>query len=217
MSQNFATVKTESDRIGERNDCAVKAVSISTGVPYALTHAAFKRNGRRNRCGTQRHITMNVIDQLGFKVVPVYPQGRTVKTVARELVGGDFLVTVRGHILAVKNGKVEDWTDGRQHRVREVYKVLPKHQEPAPVAPVARPQVRPQPRPVVVTPAAHRGSVAATIFAIADRMWADAGKPTELRTLLNLRKQMMNAMEAQGIKRTTASTTLGQWQKAIIW
>lgn len=47
----------------------------------------------------------------------------------------------------------------------------------------------------------------------ADEMWEAAGKPTDLTTVLKLRKEIMNALEDDGIKRNSASNELGKWQK----
>lgn len=57
------------------------------------------------------------------------------------------------------------------------------------------------------------GGARPRIFEVADTMWAAAGSPRDMATVLNLRKQMMNALETEGIKRTTSSTALGEWQK----
>jgi hypothetical protein len=45
-------------------------------------------------------------------------------------------------------------------------------------------------------------------------MWADAGKPTGASAVLALRKQIMNKLEEEGVKRTSSSNELGNWQKA---
>lgn len=47
----------------------------------------------------------------------------------------------------------------------------------------------------------------------ADEMWEAAGKPTDLTTVLKLRKEIMNVLEEDGIKRNSASNELGKWQK----
>lgn len=47
----------------------------------------------------------------------------------------------------------------------------------------------------------------------ADEMWEAAGKPTDLTTILKLRKEIMNVLEDDGIKRNSASNELGKWQK----
>ena len=67
-------------------------------------------------------------------------------------------------------------------------------------------------------PAAPRaGGVKETVYRIADAMWEEAGKPSGLKDVLELRKSMMNVLEAEhGIKKTTSSTTLGGWQKERI-
>lgn len=71
--------------------------------------------------------------------------------------------------------------------------------------------VPPTPR----APGAPRtGGVKEIVFKIADEFWEKAGKPTDLQAILQLRKIMMAALEAEhGVKKTTSSTTLGAWQK----
>lgn len=52
------------------------------------------------------------------------------------------------------------------------------------------------------------------IFRVADQMWEAAGKPTDLKVVLDLRKSIMVALESEHeIKKTTSSTALGDWQK----
>lgn len=67
------------------------------------------------------------------------------------------------------------------------------------------------PRP----PSAPRtGGSRETIFRVADEMWTARGSPRELPTVLALRKDIMVELEANhGIKKTTSSTALGDWQK----
>lgn len=67
-------------------------------------------------------------------------------------------------------------------------------------------------------PSAPRsGGTRDTIFAVADKLWEEAGKPTNLQEILKLRKQMMNVLEMEHqIKKTTSSNTLGDWQKARV-
>ena len=36
---------------------------------------------------------------------------------------GTYLLGIRRHIIAVKNGIVEDWTKGKRHHITELYKV----------------------------------------------------------------------------------------------
>lgn len=60
-----------------------------------------------------------------------------------------------------------------------------------------------------------KGEKTATIWDVADKMWDAAGKPTDPKLVLKLRKQIMNELEQNySIKKTTSSTSLGGWQKS---
>lgn len=63
-------------------------------------------------------------------------------------------------------------------------------------------------------PSAPRSGNRITIFEVADRMWKEAGSPKDTSVVLQLRKTIMAELEANhGIKKTTSSTALGEWQK----
>lgn len=83
-----------------------------------------------------------------------------------------------------------------------------------PASSAARP-VRPA-APRAATGAPRASGVREKIWAVADSMWEEAGKPTEKNTVLALRKDIMNALEQDGVKRTSSSNELGNWQKARI-
>lgn len=81
---------------------------------------------------------------------------------------------------------------------------------PAPYTPNA---AEPRTAPALQAPRAA-GSVRPVIRGVADRMWEAAGKPTDKASVLELRKKMMAELEEQhGVKRTSSSTSLGEWQK----
>ena len=84
-----------------------------------------------------------------------------------------------------------------------------------PASGAARP-VRPAAAPRAATGAPRAIGVREKIWAVADRMWEEAGKPTEKSTVLALRKDIMSALEQDGVKRTSSSNELGNWQKARI-
>lgn len=64
-------------------------------------------------------------------------------------------------------------------------------------------------------PAAPRvGGTRDTIFTVADKMWEEIGKTSDVKRVLEMRKQCMAVLEADySIKKTTSSTALGDWQK----
>ena len=76
--------------------------------------------------------------------------------------------------------------------------------------------VRPAAAPRAATGAPRASGVREKIWAVADRMWEESGKPTEKSTVLALRKDIMSALEQDGVKRTSSSNELGNWQKARI-
>ena len=84
-----------------------------------------------------------------------------------------------------------------------------------PASSAARP-VRPAAAPRAATGAPRASGVREKIWEVADRMWEQAGKPTEKSIILALRKEIMNTLEQEGVKRTSSSNELGNWQKARI-
>jgi hypothetical protein len=62
-----------------------------------------------------------------------------------------------------------------------------------------------------------RGGTRATIWDCMDSIWRQAGKPTDLKKVLELRKSCMNDLESKyGVNRSTASSELGNWAKARV-
>lgn len=86
-------------------------------------------------------------------------------------------------------------------------------------APAANTSAAPTPAPRPQRPAAapRQGGVRAVIWEVADSMWEKEGRPTGKAEILSLRKRMMDVLESDhGVKRTSSSNELGQWQKARV-
>lgn len=121
----------KSKSYGEKNDCAVKAVAVVTNATYEEAHAALKAAGRRNGRGTPLPVIMAAVKALGCHVKfddMVNHHGRnmgrmTINRVPAALPKGRWLVLCRKHILAVKDGEVLDWTEGRRHQARFAWQV----------------------------------------------------------------------------------------------
>ena len=124
--QTYKDMYLLSKEYGERMDCAVRAVAVATGVHYIDVQALMTSYGRTPGRRTPRAATNNTLAHLGFdkKFVPF--RGKTVCTLEREFKRrkGTFLVSTRGHILAIKDGVVQDWAKGRKHRVLSVCEVI---------------------------------------------------------------------------------------------
>lgn len=104
--------------------------------------------------------------------------------------------------------------------VEEAATAARKRPAPAALPATAAPAVTgaaPAPQPVrVVVQARQAGKTSTVIFEAADKLWEEAGKPTDMQSVLAVRKKVMDQLEQVGIKRTTCSSTLGAWQKARI-
>jgi len=63
-------------------------------------------------------------------------------------------------------------------------------------------------------PSVKRGTAKIIIWRVADDAWEAAGKPTDKKEVLALRRQIMDTLEAtENVKRTSASSELGNWHK----
>ncbi len=122
----FERLNAESQEAGESGDCAVKAVCIVTGLPYRDVHRTFRVFGRKKGKGTKQQTRDDILHYLGYRVQDVtgHYEAKTVKTLEREVTRSQTLIVgVRAHCVAIKDGKVHDWTQGRCHRIKYVIKV----------------------------------------------------------------------------------------------
>ncbi|QJI53373.1 hypothetical protein vBAcoSR7M_51 [Alteromonas phage vB_AcoS-R7M] len=96
---------------------------------------------------------------------------------------------------------VKDAVSGKYNR--ELYAAVPRK--------VAK---RVQPITTSSEGSPRRGTAKIIIWSVADSMWEAAGKPTEKGEVLKIRKAVMDKLETEeGIKRTSASSELGNWHK----
>jgi hypothetical protein len=130
----FKQLEAGRARKNETNDCAVKAVAVVTNENYDEAHDACQRFGRQPRRGTNFSFTTKpAVKNLGFEVERVHAEltGTFVRKLPERLSARKtYLVRVAGHILAVKGGQVVDWTAARNHRVKAIYEVSKKVEEP---------------------------------------------------------------------------------------
>ena len=127
----------KADAHGETNDCTVRALTASTGLDYDVCHAQLAKQGRKNRKGC--HWTIEgpkAAAALGFTMRQLPRseyRAKTMITAERDpaLRSGRFAVLVRGHVAALVDGKVVDWSAGRRHRIAAIYEVTRNSAAPA--------------------------------------------------------------------------------------
>jgi len=124
MKQQFFLEKKEH---GGKGDCSVKCVSIVCDVPYMVAHKALQQEGRILGKGATYFQIRQAITALGYDLEDVEVEAKTMTTLDRDrqVQKGYFYALLRGHIASVVNGKIEDWSQGRRHKIIEVCKVTP--------------------------------------------------------------------------------------------
>lgn len=132
-------------RVGEHNDCAVKALAVTTGFSYDDCHAFFELHGRKRGRGTFCYEILTgtsykqaekAFPELGFKVtrnggfpLPASPSpdwvldSTTLRSFCRSHPVGAYFITVRRHALSVRDGVIYDYTCGDLRRICDVWKV----------------------------------------------------------------------------------------------
>ena len=148
----FASLSSEAKLKGETNDCAVKAIAAATDVRYSIVHAFCKARGRKARCGTRLDtIERTVQTDLGFSMERVkLTRNWTVNQIEQGNAwkdGQSYLVLTSGHMLAVVDGVVHDWSKGSKRRAKMVWRVSPKEGVEARPAPQPTPAPAPRPAP----------------------------------------------------------------------
>lgn len=140
MTSKFEMICNDSRSYNERNDCTVKALAIATGIDYLDAHTALKKQGRGDRQGCMKPQQEKALNSVGYSIerlarYKLTPSGRrcgvmkeyrgkTMTTVAKYLDPSKvYWIYTSGHVAAVVNGKVEDWTEGRRHRVLDVCEI----------------------------------------------------------------------------------------------
>jgi len=116
-------------KAGEHNDCSVIATSIACRVPYNAAHSAMKMAGRRSGRSAKITQMITAMRYLGCELElvsqPKQPNGSsyTMTTIGKLCKRGYWVAYVNGHVAAVVNGQVEDWSAGTRRKVQAVWKV----------------------------------------------------------------------------------------------
>jgi len=120
--------------LGRTNDCVPNAIANALGYGYTEAERVCIQHGYRINTGLP--ISDNnqeleaILTSLGYKVVqwtPVPAEGRVtvrVRELPKLLDHGRWLAITTGHVLAVVDGLVLDWTEERNHIVISLIEVI---------------------------------------------------------------------------------------------
>ena len=126
----YQKMKRASDGMQETNDCAVIAIAIVAGLTYRDAHSLLEIVGRKPRSLTLSTQIEQALKLLNTETRDVTKQYRTlgaktIRTLGRVMADrkGVYLAYTHDHIVAIKDGAIHDWLDGRLHRIVWVVKL----------------------------------------------------------------------------------------------
>jgi hypothetical protein len=113
---------------GERNDCTVRTLCISTNRPYTEAYQLLFAAGRKPNRGfyfekllkIRTHYLGHTFTKIGFC------KPRTLKKFLLEYSKGTYCVRIRGHVFAIIDGTVHDMMTPKTYcRITAAWKVEP--------------------------------------------------------------------------------------------
>lgn len=141
-SQCFVSLHDEAQKLKDNNDCTVKCLALLGQIPYADAHKMLADAGRKPGRGASHGVTEKLIVSLGYKLTKVdiqaiiesYPRPHcdVLKNMTthhpRRFPGcidknKRYLALARGHILAIIDGEVKDWTVNNALRITHLFEV----------------------------------------------------------------------------------------------
>lgn len=133
MTNIYDKLCADGDSFNERNDCTVIATSITCDIPYQEAHKICKAAGRKNRgkLNTQAKLIPE-LENRGYNVTAIptaylFQENGcryTMSTIGKEFSHGKYIVRIKGHVAALVDGKILDWTAGRRHRVLAMWQII---------------------------------------------------------------------------------------------
>jgi hypothetical protein len=116
--------------MSESQDCSVIALALTCRTDYKTAHDWLMAEGRGTGESFSVATMLRVAEENGFRVIVLddlrQPNGSryTPRTIGARLPEGYYLCTSRGHVFAVINGIVEDWTNSRTHRILRAHQII---------------------------------------------------------------------------------------------
>jgi hypothetical protein len=124
----YQKMSQASDGMQETKDCAVIAIAIVADLPYRYVHSLFEQLGRKPQSITKNTWIDQSLKFLNLKTKNVTVRYRhrlgakTIRTLGRVIADckGVYLAYTCDHVMAIKDGVIHDWLNGRLHRIVRV-------------------------------------------------------------------------------------------------
>ena len=134
---NLATIQDTREYLSDKGCCALVATAVAFDIDFKESQQWYDRAGRRRRRGTTVRQITTVVNKLKIsKGVNVEQELPSIYTNGKTMTAGNcikyldnncnYIALTSGHALGIREGKVEDWTAGRRHRITKLYKVTPR-------------------------------------------------------------------------------------------
>lgn len=143
-TEKFANVKAAAEAVTGKtadNDCAVKAITLTTGRTYKAVYAACKKAGRVDGEGTPLKVMKEALNSFGFKAVTVdpkvfiskYPKSKQNKKQVTTYQPARFpdawkdnkryILITCNHAAAVIDGTVHDFSNDESRQVKTIWRI----------------------------------------------------------------------------------------------
>lgn len=131
----------KTSEMGEKNDCSVKALAIACNMSYEEAHALCARHGRKPRRGMKTKQIIEAVAEAGYVLERIIPQQfiqqypgvhKGLKCITTHhpvrfpnvwAHKATYLAFQTSHVLAIVDGKVQDWTAQRANKLISIYRV----------------------------------------------------------------------------------------------
>lgn len=144
ITPEYAAAREVTAAAGDDNACFPQAVALLSGLPLEEVRAAFAEAGRKNGKATPFTVAHAAVAALGFKLekvewkwqwdmIATYPGvHKNLKNITtrhpvrfkKAWEGQSVMLHVNGHVAAVKDGVMHDWSINRSMHVINIYKLV---------------------------------------------------------------------------------------------
>lgn len=113
----------EKSGIKDQNDCTIRALAASAGIPYAYAHKIGREAGRKNKKGFHPEILLKYAKkEYGITYKKKRYKSVTIQRFIKENPLGRYYVATNTHAFAIINGTIHDTGLNRPlQRLEEVY------------------------------------------------------------------------------------------------
>ena len=114
---------------GDRGYCGIVALAVATGDDPLFIQELVGAYGRQKGGGTTIGQLLDVLADYGLSFREdkhARSKGAlTVASASKVASAGTWFALTRGHVAAIVNGDVHDWTAGRKHRIKHLVELVP--------------------------------------------------------------------------------------------